>query len=153
MSQQSQPGGRKIAAGARPPADRPMNDQTEPDLVRPPPPAAPTARDLGGATTPSDLMPVLPAFGDYVLLGEIARGGMGVVYRARQVQLDRVVALKMILAGRLAHAEDVQRFHSEAAAAARLRHPNIVAVHDVGVVDGQHYFTMEFIEGQSLDQR
>ena len=92
-------------------------------------------------------------FGEYELLAEIARGGMGVVYRARQVTLDRIVALKMILAGRLANPDDVSRFQTEAAAAAKLQHPNIVAVHDVGVSEGQHYFSMDYIDGISLDQK
>ncbi|HZZ81969.1 MAG TPA: serine/threonine-protein kinase, partial [Gemmataceae bacterium] len=92
-------------------------------------------------------------FGEYELLTEVARGGMGVVYRARQTTLDRVVALKMILSGRLANADDVARFKTEAEAAARLKHPNIVPVHDIDSVDGQHYFTMDYIEGISLDHK
>ncbi len=96
---------------------------------------------------------VLNRFNDYHILGEIARGGMGVVYRARHVTLDRVVALKMILAGRLADAEEVDRFQTEAKAAALLQHPNIVAVFEVDAWEGQHYFTMEYIDGCSLSSR
>ncbi|MFZ5830529.1 MAG: serine/threonine-protein kinase [Planctomycetota bacterium] len=92
-------------------------------------------------------------FGSYELLGEIGRGGMGVVYRARQEGLDRVVAVKMILGSYLASPESVRRFRQEARAAAQLRHPNIVRIHEVGELHGQHFFAMDFVEGESLAER
>lgn len=88
--------------------------------------------------------------GDYELLDEIGRGGMGVVYRARQVSLNRIVAVKMILAGQFAGPADRQRFQREAEAVAQLRHPSIVSVHEVGEHEGRSYFSMDFIEGRTL---
>ncbi|TWU29492.1 serine/threonine-protein kinase [Bythopirellula polymerisocia] len=92
----------------------------------------------------------LGQFGDYELLHEIARGGMGVVYKARQVSLNRIVAIKMILQNRLQESEDIERFRLESQAIAKLTHPHIVVIHDVGQNGEQHYFSMEFVAGQSL---
>ncbi len=93
------------------------------------------------------------AFGDFELLEEIARGGMGIVYKARQTTPCRIVALKMILTGQLASDADVERFYAEAQAVATLDHTNIVPVFQVGNCEGQHYFSMGYIEGESLSER
>jgi len=90
------------------------------------------------------------SFGNYELLQEISRGGMGVVYKARHVKLNRIVALKMILTGEQAGHEEVLRFHSEAEAAAQLDHPGIVPIYEIGQHLGQHFYSMGFVDGPSL---
>ena len=91
-------------------------------------------------------------FGDYILEKEIGHGGMGVVYRARQLSLARVVALKLLLLGKYSSAESIECFQREARSAAGLNHPNIVPIYEVGEHDGQHFFSMEFVDGKDLEE-
>jgi hypothetical protein len=92
-------------------------------------------------------------FGRYALLKEIGRGGMGIVYRAHDPELDRIVALKVVRAGLLVQGEHMERFYREARAAAKLEHPNIIQIHDVGDTDGDPYYTMTFVAGSNLTRR
>jgi serine/threonine protein kinase len=114
------------------------------------------ASSLTGGYTPADLpaaidgRPVVPG---YQILEELGRGGMGVVYRARQVALDRIVALKMILAGAHARPKDLERFRAEALVVARFQHPNIVQIHEVGETGGLPYFSLEFVAGDTLSKK
>ncbi len=92
-------------------------------------------------------------FGDYALERVLGEGGMGIVYKARQLSLNRPVAVKMIKAARFASTDDLRRFRNEAEAVARLDHPNIVPIFEVGQFEDQHYFSMKLIAGEGLDQR
>ena len=103
-----------------------------------------------GGSTSADGSQTVRQFGRFELLEELGRGGMGVVFRARQTDLNRIVAIKMILVNRLASQDHIRRFYQEAQAAGRLSHPNIVGIHEVGEVHGQHFFSMDCVNGVDL---
>src|SRR6266852_3034157 len=108
------------------------------------------ASTLDGVTRIIPPTPDLPRISGYEVQEVLGRGGVGVVYKARHLRLNRAVALKMLLAGPYAQPQELERFLREAEAVAGLRHPNLVQVYDVGDLDGRPYFTMEFVEGGSL---
>ncbi len=105
---------------------------------------------IGGQKSEGGQPSVKARFGDYELLEEIAHGGMGVVYRARQISLNRIVAVKMLLFGQFAAKSAFDRFRAEAETVAQLQHPNIVAIHGIGETDGQPYFSMDYVAGRNL---
>jgi tRNA A-37 threonylcarbamoyl transferase component Bud32 len=117
-------------------------------------PRKPTVAE-GSTSSPgedTDLEGAVQGLGRYEILEELGRGGMGVVYKARDRVLDRLVALKVIRSGIFARKEEIRRFHREARVTAQLRHPHIVPVHDIGWHEGQPFFTMDFVGGGSLSQ-
>ncbi len=127
-------------------------------FVAPPGAAAPTAKKPDKTIVFSDqeAQQVLqtaatPKFAEYRLLGKIGEGGMGIVYKAIHSKLNRVVALKVLTGGEHSSDQQIERFLMEARAAAKVSHPNIVPVYDTGEFEGKHYFTMKFVEGETLD--
>jgi serine/threonine-protein kinase len=152
----------RAGAETMPPAPAPPGEEASEPPTMPPRPAT-SERRTEGETMPPRSVPVEMAGTEgstpqvsipgYDILGELGRGGMGVVYRARQTKLNRLVALKMVLAGGHAGEADLARFVTEAEAIARLQHPNIVQIYEVGEFGGLPFFSLEFCHGGSLDKK
>src|SRR5258708_7469999 len=143
------------------PIDGPLDHCPSPDAERQAPPSRPRPTDppVAASPLPDDAQTLLPpedsqidnppgtdrvGVPGYEFLGELGRGGMGVVYKARQVKLNRLVALKMILSGAYAGEQELARFRIEAEAIAHLQHPNIVQIHEIGEHEGRPFFSLEF---------
>ena len=124
-------------------------------ITLPPSPYPPRATPALDTIAPTNNVADEPVnvLAGYVILGELGRGGMGVVYKARHTKLNRVVALKMILSGSHAGLDDLARFRTEGEAIARLHHPHIVQIHDIGEQNGRPFFSLEFCPGGSLEHK
>ena len=130
--------------------ENPLAEDSSPQVA---PPSSSLPHPESHLSHPTLHSPLPESLGDYELLEEIGHGGMGVVHRARQRSLDRVVAIKMMTLGPSSSPDLVKRFRAEAVSAASLHHPNIVAIHEVGIHEGRHFFVMDYVEGQSLARR
>jgi serine/threonine protein kinase len=134
----------ELAADSHAPAASPLSQSIDSES-----PTCPLISPRLSQRTPAPL----PVIDGYDILGILGRGGMGVVYQARQTKLNRLVALKMVLAGKHAHPEHLARFCNEADAVARLQHPHIVQIYDINEHDGLPYFCLEYVAGGSLDKK
>jgi tRNA A-37 threonylcarbamoyl transferase component Bud32 len=137
--------------GADQPPSSPLVSTIEENPTLPPP--GDGDQDAGTGSERTETSRAWPTVPGYEIVGELGRGGMGVVYKARQVKLNRLVAVKMILAGAHAGPEELARFRTEAEAIACLQHPHIVQIHEVGEQEGRRYFSLEFVDGASLEKK
>jgi serine/threonine-protein kinase len=136
-----------------PPGAPALDDALAPTVFGPQVAPSPERATFSLSPTAGRIAAEIPMVEGYEVLSELGRGGMGVVYKARQVRLKRLVALKLVLAGPHAGPAHLARFQLEAQAAARLQHPNVVQVYEIGEQDGRPYFSLEFVDGGSLAQK